>query len=93
MSDFLGEFNYIHSMLDNLETTPFDPSIALIRQLVTEYVVFPLGSELIRKRHPGHTKSVMFYGPEGTGKTLMVRAIANETKSVVFDLSPVATMG
>jgi len=80
-------------MLDNLETTPFDPSMALIRQLVTEYVVFPLGSELIRKRHPGHVRSVMFYGPEGTGKTLMVRAVANETKSVVFDLSPVATMG
>lgn len=35
----------------------------------------------------------MFYGPEGTGKTLMVRACASETKSLVFDLSPVATLG
>lgn len=31
ITDFLGEFNYIHSMLDNLETTPFDPSMAIIR--------------------------------------------------------------
>ena len=93
IKDFLGEFNYIHSMLDNLETTPFDPSMALIRQLVTEYVIFPLGSELIRKRHPAHCRSILFYGPEGTGKTLMVRAIASETRSVVFDLSPVATLG
>ena len=31
LKDFLGEFNYIHSMLDNLEATPYDPSMALIR--------------------------------------------------------------
>jgi ATP-dependent 26S proteasome regulatory subunit len=34
----------------------------------------------------------LFYGPEGTGKTLMVRAIATETKAIVFDMSPAATM-
>lgn len=44
----MGEFNYIHSMLDDLKETAYDPSMALIRQLVTEYVIFPLGSELIR---------------------------------------------
>jgi len=93
IKDFLGEFNYIHSMLDNLEVTPYDPSMALIRQLVTEYIIFPLGSELIRKRHPAHVRSFLFYGPEGSGKSLMVRAIASETKSLVFDLSPVATLG
>jgi len=93
LTDFIGEFNYIHSMLDNLEAAPHDPSMALIRQLVTEYIIFPLGSELIRKRHPSHVRSVLFYGPEGTGKSLMVRAIASETKSLVFDLSPVATLG
>lgn len=89
----MGEFNYIHSMLDNLEATPYDPSMALIRQLVVEYVIFPLGSELIRKRHPNNVKSILFYGPEGTGKTLVVRAAASETKSLVFDLSPVVTLG
>ena len=91
ITEFLGEFNYIHSMLDNLDHTPFDPSMALIRQLVTEFVIFPLGSELIRKRHPAHVRSIMFYGPYGTGKTMMVRAIATETKAVCFDLSPVQT--
>jgi len=67
--------------------------MALIRQLVTEYIIFPLGSELIRKRHPSHVRSFLFYGPEGTGKSLLVRAIASETKALVFDLSPVATLG
>lgn len=31
LTDFIGEFNYIHSMLDNVKETPFDPSMALIR--------------------------------------------------------------
>lgn len=31
LSDFIGEFNYIHSMLDDIKDTPYDPSMALIR--------------------------------------------------------------
>ena len=91
LNEFLGEFNYIHSMLDNIDNPPWDPSMAIIRQLVTEYVIFPLGSELIRKRHPNHVRSIMFYGPQGSGKSMMVRACATETKSVIFDLSPIQT--
>lgn len=48
LKDFIGEFNYIHSMLDDIKDTPYDPSMALIRQLVTEYIIFPLGSLLVR---------------------------------------------
>ena len=88
LNQFLGEFNYIASMLDNIEKTPFDPSMALIRQLVTEYIIFPLGSKLIRERTPDLDKAFLFYGPAGTGKTQVVRAVATETNSVVFDLSP-----
>jgi IQ and AAA domain-containing protein len=75
-------------MLDDIKDTPYDPSMALIRQLVTEYIIFPLGSLLVRQRFPEHVRSFLFYGPSGTGKTLVVRSIAHETKSVVFDLSP-----
>lgn len=57
--------------------------------MVTEYIIFPLGSELCRLRHPENIRSFLFYGPEGTGKTLVVRACATETNSVVFDLSPI----
>jgi len=38
-------------------------------------------------------RSFLFYGPAGTGKTLVVRAIATETRSVVFDLSPLSIEG
>jgi IQ and AAA domain-containing protein len=31
LSSFIGEFNYLHSMLDNIKDTPYDPSMALIR--------------------------------------------------------------
>ena len=93
LSDFIGEFNYLHSMLDNIKDTPYDPSMALIRQLVTEYIIFPLGSELVRKRFPENIRSFLFYGPPGTGKTMVVRAISYETNSVVFDLSPLNIEG
>jgi hypothetical protein len=69
LSSFMGEFNYIASMMDDTKDTPRPPSMALIRQLVTEYIVFPLGSKLVRQRHPEDVRSVLFYGPRGTGKT------------------------
>ena len=56
---------------------------------MTEYIIFPLGSELVRKRFPENIKSFLFYGPAGTGKTLVVRACVSETNSVLFDLSPI----
>ena len=90
LKDFIGEFNYIHMMMEDLNDRPREPSMALIRQLVTEYIIFPLGSALVRKRFPEHVRSFLFYGPAGTGKTLVVRAIASETRSVVFDLSPLS---
>ena len=93
LKDFIGEFNYIHMMMEDLNDRPREPSMALIRQLVTEYIIFPLGSALVRKRFPEHVRSFLFYGPAGTGKSLVVRAIATETRSVVFDLSPLSIEG
>lgn len=65
--------------------------MALIRQLVTEYIIFPLGSEIVRNRTPENVRSFCFVGAEGTGKTLVVRACASETNSVLFDISPEQT--
>ena len=86
---FMGEFNFIGSMMDDTKDTPRPPSMALIRSLVTEYIIFPLGSKLVRQRHPDEVRSVLFYGPAGTGKTQVVRAIATDTRAVVYDISPI----
>lgn len=80
-------------MLDDIKQTPYDPSMALIRQLVTEYIIFPLGSELVRKQFPEVIKSFLFYGPAGGGKTLVVRSCISETNSILFDMSPVSIDG
>ena len=60
---------------------------------MTEFIIFPLGSELVRKRFPLLVRSFLLYGPPGTGKTMIVRAAAYETNSVVFDLSPLNIEG
>lgn len=89
LKEFIGEFNYIAMLVDKPDSEPpREPSMALIRQLVTEYIIFPLGSSLVRKQHPEHVRSFLFYGPAGTGKTLVVRSVVAETRSVLFDLSP-----
>lgn len=78
-------------MLDDIKFTTYDPSCALIRQLVTEFIIFPLGSALVKNRAPENIRSVLFYGPPGSGKSMVVRAICYETNAMVFDLSPAAT--
>ena len=91
LKEFIGEFNYVAMLVDKPDSEPpREPSMALIRQLVTEYIIFPLGSALVRKRFPEHCRSYLFYGPAGTGKTQVVRAIVSETRSVLFDLSPLS---
>ena len=78
---------YTEHIKDQDEINIYDPSMALIRQLCTEYIIFPLGSEIVRNRLPEHVRSFLFYGPTGSGKTLMVRACITETNSTLFDLS------
>jgi SpoVK/Ycf46/Vps4 family AAA+-type ATPase len=80
-------------MLDDIKETPYDPSMALIRQLVTEYIIFPLGSELVRNRFPENVRSFLFYGPASTGKTLVVRSCVWHTNAILFDMSPINIEG
>jgi SpoVK/Ycf46/Vps4 family AAA+-type ATPase len=56
---------------------------------VTEFIIFPLGSKMVHEQIPCNVRSYLFYGPQGTGKTLVVRACVHETNSIFFDLSPI----
>jgi hypothetical protein len=94
VSDLWGDFNYLGTVFQNAERrdkfgnwVPEPPSMAQIRQSITEYAVLPLGSENVRQA-TRHIKSMLLYGPKGAGKTAMVEAIANETGALLLNLSP-----
>jgi IQ and AAA domain-containing protein len=96
VQSMVGDFNYLGSMHHNAERkdqtvwSVQDPSIAQIRQTVTEYCILPNGSPEVkmRMRDEDNIKSIMFFGPSGSGKTLMVEAVAHELGGLVIHLTP-----
>jgi hypothetical protein len=97
--DFVGSFNFLGTVYQHSERrdrfgnwVPQDPSAAQLRQSLTEYGVLPLGSPFIRARTP-LVRSIMLYGPRGSGKTMLVSALANETGALVLNLSPSNLVG
>eukprot|EP00667_Euglena_gracilis_P002013 EG_transcript_2015 len=65
----------------------FEPSMAQVRQNVTEYGILPLGSKVVHDLAPHHN-AMLLYGPAGSGKTLLAQAIATESGANFFNLSP-----
>merc|ERR1711865_1124523 len=71
ISDLWGDFNYLGTVFQNVdrrdpktgEWVPQDPSMAQLRQSITEYAILPLGSSVVRKQTQ-HIKSLLLYGPE-----------------------------
>lgn len=59
-------------------------AIRKIREMIELPLRFPQIFEKLGIQPP---KGVLLYGPPGTGKTMLVRAIANETKSYFISLS------
>ena len=51
-------------------------------------MIYPYANKYVREMRKKKDFSYLFYGPQGSGKSLMVRAIASETRSLVFDYSP-----
>eukprot|EP00759_Apiculatamorpha_spiralis_P003595 PhF_6_TR11693/c1_g1_i1/m.18980 len=82
----------------NSGTMFLEPSMAQVRQTVTEYGIIPLGSQvvhdlvpprpLIPDAKPLHDhRTLLLYGPSKSGKTMLAHAIATETGSNLFVLS------
>jgi SpoVK/Ycf46/Vps4 family AAA+-type ATPase len=69
-----------------------NPAPGDVRQLLKEYCILPLGSQMIRNYAPC-IKSILIAGPKGTGKRSLVYAVACETGAVMFDLSPANLVG
>ena len=90
VAEFMGDYNYVGS-IENMEAPVNDTSLAQIRSMITEWGILPLGSKAIHEtitRNYGPIKSMLFLGPQGSGKTLMAKSIASETCSLYLDVSP-----
>lgn len=80
LPSLIGDINFIDK--------PEDPSIAQIRQNLTEYCILPNGSDDIKSRLQTNVRSVMLYGPAGAGKTHAVEAVANELGAMLIHIDP-----
>ncbi len=90
VADFYGDYNFVGSIEDMTKPIP-DASLAQVRSMITEWGVLPLGSKAIHEnvaRNYGAVKSMLFMGPQGSGKTMMAKAVASETSSLFLDVSP-----
>ena len=69
--------------------TPNNPSALQLRRAILEYCILPLGSDQIKATidNSQNVRSVLLYGPEMCGKSLVVEAIASELGALVIDLS------
>ena len=99
VNSLVGDFNYlgsVHHTADRKDEgtwEPHDPSIAQIRQSLTEYCILPNGSPEIKAKTAKLIKSVMLYGPSGAGKTHAVEAVAHELGALLIHLNPAKLRG
>ena len=64
-----------------------DPSFQQLRAFFTESYILPLGSAFVHSATSPPLQSLLLFGPQGSGKTLVAKCIAKESGAVWFDLS------
>ena len=68
--------------------THVDPSFQQLRAFFTETFILPLGSAFVHSTLPSPPpRSLLLFGPPGSGKSLTAKCIAHESGSFFFDLS------
>ncbi|EPZ33013.1 P-loop containing nucleoside triphosphate hydrolase protein [Rozella allomycis CSF55] len=88
LSEYLCEHNFMAPVkYEATSKLVVEHSLQDIRRLLTEYVILPLGFQFPRTDFP-FVKSLLLVGAKGTGKTMMVNALANELGAAVFNLTP-----
>ena len=91
---YAGDINILGAALERNKYFP-DPSMAQVRQMVTELAILPLGAsgETVHSA-TGHCKTLLLYGCKDTGKTALAHAIANHTgRRFLQSLTPGNTDG
>lgn len=83
--DFKGDYDLMRTITESQAPSQPDPSLAQVRNLCSEVVGIPLGAGFFDSNV---NRTYLFYGPQGTGKTLMVKALATECRAMLLDISP-----
>jgi ATP-dependent 26S proteasome regulatory subunit len=87
ITDLIGQPNLLRTKEElSTELMP-DPSYFDVRQAVVELIGLPLGSQFVKERID-KLHYFLFFGPHGSGKTLIIRALASECDALVLELSP-----
>ncbi len=87
LEDLICDFNYISNSMQLVDEQMIDVPFFYTKQLIKEYSIYPLGSNIVKSSTP-NVPSILFFGPSGTGKTHAALAIAHHTNSIFIDLSP-----
>ncbi|XP_024531716.1 IQ and AAA domain-containing protein 1 isoform X2 [Selaginella moellendorffii] len=86
LSDYVSTETFYGPTFE-VDPTGFDPTTAQVKRAVVEYCIMPLVSDFVHQNAP-YIKSVLLYGAEGNGKTLLVHASARAAGAAYFNLSP-----
>ncbi|KAF5299568.1 hypothetical protein FQR65_LT09373 [Abscondita terminalis] len=87
LSDFKGDVSYNNFEKREMNLNP-SPCLGDIRTAVMINCILPLGVNVMLK-----PKSVLIAGPPRSGKRVLANAIFNETRCVLFDISPPVLAG
>ena len=82
------DFNYVAHRMNIIDENLIDVPLFYTKQLIKEYLIFPLGDPFIKSNLGSNIASALFHGPPGTGKTLAALAIAYHTDALFIDISP-----
>ncbi|KAI9144683.1 hypothetical protein BKA69DRAFT_727651 [Paraphysoderma sedebokerense] len=91
LSEFKGGENLMAAEGTKHKTIT-QPSYADLRRVITEYCVLPLTLPTLDD-NTNWAVSILLYGPEGVGKSMLVQAIATEVGASFFDITPKNTEG
>ena len=82
------DFNYVAHRMNIIDENLIDVPLFYTKQLIKEYLIFPLGDPFVKSNLGSNVASALFHGPPGTGKTLAALAIAYHTDALFIDISP-----